>query len=146
MLNSPIFYMSNVILFLKENKFSVISWVATLAVAGGMIFGALAWRHAHAPQQPAALKPTIAPQEEPPQVAMPALLGSDPFASISRVIQLKTNIPADKPRYKPVDYRVSRGDSIFAIAKTYNVEPETVLWANYDVLQDDPHSLKPGQV
>ena len=138
--------MSNAFLFLKENKLSVISWVVTLVIAGGMIFGALAWRQANAPQQPAALNPTMAPQEKPPQVAMPALLGSDPFASISRVIQLKTNIPADKPRYKPVDYRVSRGDSIFAIAKTYNVEPETVLWANYDVLQDDPHSLKPGQV
>lgn len=138
--------MSNAFLFLKENKLSVISWVVTLVIAGGMIFGALAWRQANAPQQPAALNPTMVPQEKPPQVAMPALLGSDPFASISRVIQLKTNIPADKPRYKPVDYRVSRGDSIFAIAKTYNVEPETVLWANYDVLQDDPHSLKPGQV
>lgn len=138
--------MSKAILFLKENKFSVISWSVTFALAAGMIFGALAWKQSHTPQRLVAPVSTTAPQEGPAKVAMPALLGSDPFASISRDIQLKTNIPADKPRYKPVEYRVSRGDSIFAISKSYNVEPETVLWANYDVLQDDPHSLKPGQV
>jgi LysM repeat protein len=78
---------------------------------------------------------------------MPALSGgSEAFVSIGRDIQLKTNAPADKPRYQPVDYRVSRGDSMFAIAESYKLEPETILWANYDVLQDDPHSLKPGQV
>ena len=138
--------MSKAISFLKENKFSIVSWGVTLALAAGMIFGALAWKQAHTPQRLVAPAATMAPQEKPAKVAMPALLGSDPFASISRDIQLKTNIPADKPRYKPVEYRVSRGDSIFAISKSYNVEPETVLWANYDVLQDDPHSLKPGQV
>jgi hypothetical protein len=33
---------------------------------------------------------------------------------------------------------------VFAIAQKYEIEPETVLWANYDVMQDDPHNLKPG--
>ena len=138
--------MSKAISFLKENKFSIVSWGVTLALASGLIFGALAWKQAHTPQRLVAPAATLAPQEQPAKVAMPALLGSDPFASISRDIQLKTNIPADKPRYKPVEYRVSRGDSIFAISKSYNVEPGTVLWANYDGLQDEPRSLNPGQV
>jgi murein DD-endopeptidase MepM/ murein hydrolase activator NlpD len=77
---------------------------------------------------------------------MPALNKSESVLSIGRDILLKTNIPADKPRYKIDDYRVSRGDSIFAISEAFKLKPETVLWANYDVLQDDPHSLKPGQV
>ena len=102
--------MSKAISFLKENKFSIVSWGVTLALAAGMIFGALAWKQAHTPQRLVAPAATLAPQEKPAKVAMPALLGSDPFASISRDIQLKTNIPADKPRYKPVEYRVSRGD------------------------------------
>jgi hypothetical protein len=68
---------------------------------------------------------------------MPALGGPDAFLSIDRDIQLKTNIPADKPRYEIAEYRVTRGDSIFAISESYNLNPETVLWANYDVLQDD---------
>ena len=36
--------------------------------------------------------------------------------------------------------------AFFAISESFKLKPETVLWANYDVLQDDPHSLKPGQV
>jgi LysM repeat protein len=96
--------------------------------------------------QAALPEPTQAPNEESPQVEMPALGGPEAFVSIERDIQLKTNVPADKPRYKPVEHRVSRGDSMFAIAEAYKLEPETILWANYDVLQDDPHSLKPGQV
>jgi murein DD-endopeptidase MepM/ murein hydrolase activator NlpD len=39
---------------------------------------------------------------------------------------------------------VARGDSVFAIAEKYKIEPETLLWANYDTLQDNPHNLKPG--
>jgi len=96
--------------------------------------------------QAAVPEPTQASDKEPPQVEMPALGGPEAFVSIGRGIQLKTNVPADKPRYKPVEYRVSRGDSMFAIAESYKLEPETILWANYDILQDDPHSLKPGQV
>jgi murein DD-endopeptidase MepM/ murein hydrolase activator NlpD len=77
---------------------------------------------------------------------MPALGAPAALASIEREIQIKTNAPADKPRYEPEEYRVVHGDSIFAIAESYKLEPETILWANYDILQDDPHSLKPGQV
>src|SRR5689334_25197609 len=66
--------------------------------------------------------------------------------SIDREIQINTNVPADKPRYDVEEYRVVRADSVFAIAESFKVKPETVLWANYDVLQDDPHSLAPGMV
>ncbi|MCC6299483.1 MAG: peptidoglycan DD-metalloendopeptidase family protein [Anaerolineales bacterium] len=138
--------MSKLIAFLKANTVSVVSWVVTLAVAGGMIASALTWKNSKTSAQVPALQPTVAPKEEPAEVALPAIPGVESFASIARKIQMKTNIPADKPRYKPVEYRVTRGDSIFAIAQSYKLEPETVLWANYDVLQDDPHSLKPGQV
>jgi hypothetical protein len=62
---------------------------------------------------------------------------------ITRGIQLKTNMP-ERPRYSIEEYTVARGDSVFAIAETFEIEPETVLWANYDVMQDDPHNLKPG--
>jgi murein DD-endopeptidase MepM/ murein hydrolase activator NlpD len=91
-------------------------------------------------------EPAAALDKNPPDVPMPALGGPEAYVSIPRDIQLKTNVPADKPRYEPVEYRVSRGDSVFAISEAFKVTPETVLWANYDVLQDDPHSLKPGQV
>lgn len=132
--------------FFKKNIFSIVSWTVTLILVGGIVFGAFAWKQSTTVVQASAPVPTAAPDEAPADVVMPALGGPEAFVSIPRDIQLKTNSPADKPRYKPVEYRVSRGDSVFAISETFNLEPETILWANYDVLQDDPHSLKPGQV
>jgi len=132
--------------FFRNNLFNIISWFITFILVGGIVFGAFAWKQSTTVVQASAPVPTAVPNEEPPQVDMPALGGPEAFVSIPRDIQLKTNVPADKPRYKPVEYRVSRGDSIFAISESYSLQPETILWANYDVLQDDPHSLKPGQV
>jgi murein DD-endopeptidase MepM/ murein hydrolase activator NlpD len=42
-------------------------------------------------------------------------------------------------------YVVQAGDSIFGIADRFGLNPETVLWGNFDALEDNPHSLKPGQ-
>ena len=138
--------MKRLVSYFKSNSFNIISWAVTLLLVGGIVFGAFAWQRSTTVVQASAPVPTSAPDEAPAEVVMPALGGPEAFVSLSRDIQLKTNIPADKPRYEPVEYRVSRGDSIFAISESFNLEPETVLWANYDVLQDDPHSLKPGQV
>jgi len=139
--------MSKITSFLNKNKFNLISWGLTFILVAGIVFGGLTWKQSVS-AAPAALQPqpTAAPDEKQPKVAMPALGEPEAFLSIGRNIQLKTNIPADKPRYTLEEYRVSRGDSVFAIAESFKLKPETVLWANYDVLQDDPHSLKPGQV
>jgi len=131
--------------FFNQNRFGVISWAVTVVLVAGMIGGALKWKsnsgeHALVPIA------TAAPDENPPQVEMPALEAPVASESIAREIQIKTNIPADKPRYKAVEYRVNRGDSVFAISEEYKLKPETILWANYDVLKDDPHSLAPGMV
>ena len=63
---------------------------------------------------------------------------------ISRQAQLHTNVPS-RPRVEIITYIVQEGDTIFGIAEKFNLQPETVLWANYGTLLDDPHSLKPGQ-
>ena len=77
---------------------------------------------------------------------MPALDPPKGFEAIGRQIEIKTNVPADKPRYHVEEYRVARGDSVFAIAESFKIKPETILWANYETLQDSPDSLRPGQV
>lgn len=138
--------MSKLASIFKNNLFSIISWAVTLILVGGMVGGSLMWKKNTATVQAPPPEPTVAPDEIQPEVAMPALGMPESFSSIEREIQIKTNVPADKPRYKPVEYRVSRGDSVFAISETFKLKPETVLWANYDVLQDDPHSLAPGMV
>lgn len=64
--------------------------------------------------------------------------------SISRAVDVHTVFPS-RPRLEVIKYVVQAGDTLFGIAEKYGLEPETVLWGNYDVLQDDPHRLSPGQ-
>jgi len=137
--------MSRITSFFNHNRFTVISWAVTLALVAGMIGGALKWKGTSSVQALAPIA-TAGPDKGQPRIAMPALHDPEAFKSMERQILLKTNIPADKPRYDIVEYRVQRGDSVFAISEEYKIKPETVLWANYDVLQDDPHSLAPGMV
>ncbi|MGZ9224173.1 MAG: peptidoglycan DD-metalloendopeptidase family protein [Anaerolineales bacterium] len=132
--------------FFNRYRFAIISWSITFLIVAGLIGGVFLWKKSSASAQALVPRPTAAADEKRPQIAMPALGGPIAFLSIEREIRIKTHVPADKPRYDLVEHRVSRGDSIFAIAESYKLKPETVLWANYDVLQDDPHSLKPGQV
>jgi murein DD-endopeptidase MepM/ murein hydrolase activator NlpD len=66
------------------------------------------------------------------------------YVSISRGAQLHTNVPT-RPRDEILTYTVEEGDTVFGIAEKFGLEPQTVLWSNYNILLDDPHSLKPGQ-
>ncbi len=63
---------------------------------------------------------------------------------ISRSAQIRTNIPT-RPRQEITLYVVQDGDTVFGIAEKFGLQPQTILWGNYMVLLDDPHSLKPGQ-
>lgn len=57
------------------------------------------------------------------------------------------NIDTVVPRRLRIDvepYTVEFGDSVFGIADEYGITPETILWANYDVLNDNPDFLEPG--
>ncbi len=63
---------------------------------------------------------------------------------VVRKVNAHTVIPT-RPRMEIIKYVVQRGDSLFGIADQFGLKPQTVLWANYDVLKDNPHSLRPGQ-
>jgi hypothetical protein len=96
-----------------------------------------------------AAPPTSAPEEDKPIVEEPdetaVVFEQNNANAIKRTITLKTRIPEDRPNYNIRQYTVSRGDSTFSIADEYNIEPETLLWANYNTLEDDPHALRVGQ-
>ncbi len=66
------------------------------------------------------------------------------IAGISRAAQIHTNIPS-RPRNEISTYTVQDGDTVFGIAEKFGLQPQTILWGNYNILLDDPHSLKPGQ-
>jgi hypothetical protein len=69
----------------------------------------------------------------------------DTFTGIPRLAQLRTIIPS-RPRQEVQEYTVVAGDTIFGISEKFGLKPETVLWANYFILLDNPHSLQPDQV
>jgi murein DD-endopeptidase MepM/ murein hydrolase activator NlpD len=54
-----------------------------------------------------------------------------------------TAIPS-RERRGIITYTVQAGDTLFGIAAQFGLRPESVLWANYDTLEDNPHLLKPG--
>ncbi len=79
-------------------------------------------------------------------VGLPPL--STPIASIDGITRsndMDTIIPS-RPRVKVITYTVQVGDTLFSIASNYGLKPETLLWGNYEVLEDNPHLLKPKQV
>ncbi len=130
----------------RSHTFDILSWGATLILIASML-GFAFWRVQQAKTAPLPLsqQPTATPSNPIVPPSLPSLNGTTHITGLERHLQLKTNIPT-RPRYKAIKYTVARGDSVFAIAKKFDLKPDTVLWANYDVLKDDPHSLKPGQV
>ena len=66
-------------------------------------------------------------------------------AGVRRQVDLHTVVPA-RPRVEVATYELKTGDTLFGIAESYGLSPETLLWGNFDILQDNPHSLRPGQL
>ncbi len=64
---------------------------------------------------------------------------------IVRRADLITIIPA-RPRDDVITYTVQAGDNLFSIGKNYGLKPETILWGNYETLQDNPEILQIDQV
>ena len=78
-----------------------------------------------------------------PSIQLPAYGGYEQ-AGISRQTNLETEIQ-QRSRVDILRYTVQDGDSVFGIADEFGIEPETVLWGNFETLDDDPHLLRPGQ-
>lgn len=124
--------------------FSITSWLITALIVAGLLAFAF-WRinnpdiiaptTTQAPQQPTKVIPTSSSAINISLLQLP---------SIERKLTLKTTIP-QRPRYSVLTRTVQRGDAIARIAKEFNIEQDTLLFANYDVLRDSPDSLQPGQ-
>ena len=88
-------------------------------------------------------EPTAIPQAD---IRMPVFEAIDTFSRsrLMRALVIHTSIPT-RPRVGVLTYTVEKGDSVFGIAETFGIKPETVLWGNSAALQDNPHALVPGQ-
>ncbi|HLF89680.1 MAG TPA: peptidoglycan DD-metalloendopeptidase family protein [Anaerolineales bacterium] len=132
------------------NKFKPL-WFILLILLGVVVFtrvmateGAILENQ---PSQGIPSSPTITPPAQdtdlvlPPFPATPLPL----IEGIRRFAQLKTSIPT-RPRVDVTTYVVQPGDNLFVIAEKFGLKPETVLWGNFEVLQDNPQFLRPDQV
>lgn len=75
--------------------------------------------------------PTPLPTEEPEAL------------TIVRQAVPKTSVP-DRPRGEVFIYTVQEGDTVYSIAEKFGLRPETIVWANREVLQDAPWMIEPG--
>ena len=93
--------------------------------------------------------PTIRPQESfnPSLVPTSISIVKSPSLNdgIMRQMDYLTIIP-ERPSEEVITYTVKRDDTLFGIADKFGLNPETILWGNYETLQDNPHFLKPDQV
>jgi murein DD-endopeptidase MepM/ murein hydrolase activator NlpD len=58
---------------------------------------------------------------------------------------MHTSIPT-RPRVDVITYTVQSGDNLFSIADKFGLKPQTILWGNFETLEDNPHILRPEQV
>lgn len=125
--------------------FTGISWGVTIIIVAGLLgFGF--WRIKLPSVSAAAPEPTATVENRNPGVALPAEAAQPTEeTAIVRHVWLKTDI-SSTVSYTISEYTVQPGDALFSIAKQFNIKPETLLWANSDILGDSPDSLRVGQV
>lgn len=64
---------------------------------------------------------------------------------VPRLASIDTIIPS-RARVVIEQYTVVQGDTLFGIADKFGLKPESILWFNFDLLQDNPNEIKPGQL
>ena len=118
--------------------------IALVAVAGYLGWQVIDAQAGNSEQVPAPVA-TISPLASRTDLDLPLLSEPVELISISRETNLHTEIPT-RSRQEMLEHTVETGDSVFSIANDYGLEPESVLWANYALLNDNPDQLSPGMV
>lgn len=125
---------------------SIAAWIVALSL---VLFAAyLGWQmvpgKATVPVQNASAE-TIAFLEEPldPMVSLPKYAHAKYSHALVRKVVPRTVIPS-RPSLEVKSYTVELGDSVFEIASNFKIKPETLLWANYDQLNDNPDMVSIG--
>lgn len=84
-------------------------------------------------------------QVESVTVKLPSFLIKASYTDgITRRAVINTIIP-NRTKTNVSVYEVNHGDNLFLIADKFNLKPETVLWGNYDVMQENPNFFNLGR-
>lgn len=121
------------------------SWLFAFAILATA--GYLGWKvrfsQAKAADRPVASEQPLVVTPDTGLAVLPQLETLAQPQSISRRIDPHTIIPS-RPRQEVQEYTVDTGDSVFAIASAFGLKPESILWANYDALNDNPDQISLG--
>jgi LysM repeat protein len=134
-----------------DSKLSRLISIAAWVVATSLVLVAiyLAWetwtsrsRASAATNSPANIAQPAAKGDntDSPSVVLPDFVAQSEIPAVSRQTSLHTIIP-NRPGEEVRDYTVAQGDSVFEIASKFSIKPETLLWANYDLLNDNPDMI-----
>jgi LysM repeat protein len=121
---------------------AALSFIALAAAVGIVWLNAGLRTETLSPGWPSATPWPTAVDGQSPQ--LPSFSPAQQVDAIARQAEPVTLHP-HRDRMEVIRYTVQPGDSVFGIARAFDIEPETVLWGNFDVLNDDPHMLRPGQ-
>jgi murein DD-endopeptidase MepM/ murein hydrolase activator NlpD len=129
----------------RLNLIVKISWGVTFFVVVLMV-SLLIWDYTTVQSSPE--KEVVKEAAQPfssPQVAvdLPQYEPVQLVDGVTRQLESHTTAPT-RPRTEVVEYTVEMGDSIFGIAQQFNIKPESILWANFDILNDNPDMISPG--
>jgi LysM repeat protein len=121
---------------------SGLAWLAAIIACAAALL--MAYRMVHGRAGSAAVLPAVqsplrfdAAPSDLPSLPTPTLF------AVERRPQAHTTIP-QRARQDVTEYTVQKGDSVFEIAKKFNLKPETVLWSNYAQLKDSPDMISVG--
>lgn len=130
--------------FLSDHRFTLISWGVTAVLVAALLGSTLWWKQQGSISTGTGPSPASEPGQELSSIGLPPAL-SNPITnpSIGRQLALKTNVSLQSSA-KPIIYRVLQGDSLFGIAKDFNIKPESILYSNEATLNDNPANLTPG--
>jgi murein DD-endopeptidase MepM/ murein hydrolase activator NlpD len=131
------------------NRSVLLAWflwaIAIITLLGA---GFLAWMRFSPNSAQVINKPASRPAGEEPvpideNLTIPDFDRLSHIGSIQRAAKIQTKIP-ERENVKAIFHLVEFNDSLFGLADNFGLEPESILWSNYDLLQDNPHSLRPG--
>ncbi len=138
--------MNRILEFFQANRFNVLSWGVTAILVAALLGATLWWTKSGSGSAATRPIPTAAPNQNLPSVTLPTPVTNPVIApSIPRQLQLKTVLPADRPRLEPITYVAQQGDALSLIAKKFGLKMESILYSSKGAIPyDNPDSLKPG--
>jgi murein DD-endopeptidase MepM/ murein hydrolase activator NlpD len=117
------------------------TWI--IAVLMTALMGFLLFRYFTGQPLFAFLSPAGRGNETSTVSVLPAFEPTKPYQAVERSTNPDTVLPVGS-RKEVIEYAVASGDSLFRIAEQYEVKPESIMYANYETLNDNPHLISVG--